>query len=140
METKRFTGRAVLQAYTGILLTDIGDLYQILNHCTRDDLMTHQLPRVINEVKPWLSRWFPELQFFRDDASAQELLLELEGVSESAERRVIVARWYGRVAASAGLKDCYDVPRIPVDDHDRIHPLCEEILRGKSVIAVAPPQ
>lgn len=136
METKRFSGRAVLQAYTGCLLTELGDMYLLLNHCTRDDLMTHQLPRVHKEVRPWLARWFPEMEIAGHEECLQALRASLEGVVEKDELLQLVDEWYHRVAVCAELKEWYDVPQIPVDDHDVVHPLEEQILHGKEVVVV----
>ena len=49
--TKTFDLGTVLTVTTGRLLTDIGNLYEILNFMTGDDLMTHQLPRATEACK-----------------------------------------------------------------------------------------
>ena len=51
---KEFTTGQVLSAATGILMCEIGAVYEILNYMTGESLMTHQLPRVIREAQPVL--------------------------------------------------------------------------------------
>lgn len=70
MATKTFPLGVVLTVTTGRLLTKsksqndngIGDLYDILGHMTGDSPFTHQLGRFAAECKPWLYRWFPEIE------------------------------------------------------------------------------
>jgi hypothetical protein len=67
--TKTFSLRTVLTVTTGRLLTEpkgpndngIGDLYELLNWITGDNLFTHQLPRAGETAKPYLLKCFPEL-------------------------------------------------------------------------------
>lgn len=69
LTTKSFPLRVVLTVTTGRLLTErkgphdngIGDLYDILNWTTGDNLFTHQLPRAGESCKPWLLKCFPDL-------------------------------------------------------------------------------
>jgi hypothetical protein len=51
----------ILSITTDILLTEIGNVYEILNYMTGDNLYTHQLPRVGQEMKPVLLEQHPEL-------------------------------------------------------------------------------
>jgi hypothetical protein len=61
MTTKTFDLGTVLTVTTGRLLTDIGNVYNILDFMTNDNLMTHQLPRASNAcTKPLLAQ-FPQL-------------------------------------------------------------------------------
>jgi len=52
----------VLSAATGILLTDIGNFYKILNYMTGESLFTHQLPRVSREMSPIIFQQHPQLK------------------------------------------------------------------------------
>lgn len=63
MTTKTFPLGTVLSITTGYLLAPngIGNVYEILNWMTGDNLYTHQLPRVSRECKPFLLRQFPQL-------------------------------------------------------------------------------
>jgi len=60
-EAREFTLGAVLNITTGKLLTDIGDVYQILNFMTGESLMTHQLPRASRACRPALIGQHPDL-------------------------------------------------------------------------------
>lgn len=65
MNTKEFSLGAVVTVITGrMLVTDIGDVYKILNFMCKDELFTHQLPRAIKECKPYLLEQFPQLNSF----------------------------------------------------------------------------
>lgn len=131
-ETKRFPLRVVLSASTGRLLTEpkgphdngIGDLYEILNWMTNDNLMTHQLPRAAGECQPWLLRWFPELR------GANECLGDLGKMLEQGDPRIAIEMWLETMAIG-GMKREYEVPQIPRDDHDVIDPYDELVqMRG----------
>lgn len=45
MNSKTFKLEVVLSVVAGKLLCTMGEVYQVLNFLTGDDLMTHQLPR-----------------------------------------------------------------------------------------------
>ena len=61
-EYKAFGLGALLSVTTGRLLCEIGDLYEILNHLTGDNLFTHVLPRAMRFAAPRLAIVFPELE------------------------------------------------------------------------------
>lgn len=48
---KTFKLEVVLSAITGVLLCDIGQVYEVLNFLTGDNLFTHQLPRAGRVVR-----------------------------------------------------------------------------------------
>lgn len=60
---KTFPLGTVLSITTGRLLAPngIGGVYEILNFMSGDNLFTHQLPRVMDECKPYLLQQFPQL-------------------------------------------------------------------------------
>ena len=145
-QTKPFPCRVVLSITTGRLLTKprdkdgrrdngIRDIYEILGWMTGDDPFTHQLPRFADECKPWLLRWFPELAKVDELETLLQINLDFADQWEGDERRrraeQAIEEWLVFVQGKAGLKDTYDVPRIPADDHDRIHPYDELVaMRG----------
>lgn len=53
----------VLSATTGRLLSlrHMEGIYDVLNYMTGDNLMTHQLPRAMDQVKPEILRQHPDL-------------------------------------------------------------------------------
>lgn len=61
VEKKEFPLAVVLSAVKGVLLCDIGDVYEILNYLTGDSVFTHQLPRVGRECAPYVFGLYPEL-------------------------------------------------------------------------------
>jgi hypothetical protein len=138
--TKVFPLRTILTVTTGRLLTQpkgeddngIGDLYEILGWMTNDSPYTHQLGRFAEESKPWLFRWFPEL------GTASACLDKLDGwlskmrdkSSEGAEQAL--AFWFTEIKMlEPRLKDEYEVPKIPADDHEQKEPYAELVsVRG----------
>ena len=58
---RKFPLATVLTITTGKLLCDVGEVYEILNYMTSDDLMTHQLPRAGRECAGPLLDQHPEL-------------------------------------------------------------------------------
>ena len=63
MKTKNFHLGDILSITTGILMppNTMDGIYEILDFMTGESLMTHQLPRVANECKPYLLKQFPQL-------------------------------------------------------------------------------
>src|SRR5690348_9741863 len=125
MTTKRFSLRVLLSVTTGRLLTKgkgpndngIGDLYDILGWMTNDSPFTHQLPRFNEECKPWLLRWFPELQRATDELPLLDTLLSKDSPENACEA------WL--MEMTRHMPEVFDVPRIPMDDHDVKDPLAE---------------
>ena len=135
MQTKRFPLRVLLTVTTGRLLTEPRDggngieaLYEILGWMTDDSPCTHQLPRLAEECKPWLLRWFPEL------GPAGAALDKLDGwIADSCDGpETGVLLWLTEVKMLfPALRNEYDVPRIPADDHERKDPYDELVqMRG----------
>lgn len=130
--SKRFHIGDILSITTGRLVAPHGivGVYGILNYMTRDNLFTQQLPRAINECKPWLLRQYPQLA----DVDAS-------GVTEDNW-----PQWLTEVNErfDPGYTDTYgmlDVEPIPQDDHERIEPYDElVIMRGtdEEIILVQP--
>ena len=129
---KTFPLSVVLTVTTGRLLTEpksendngIGELYEILNHMTQDNLFTHQLPRASEECAPWLLRWFPELK----EAGSDEAMKMLDDAIASGGS---INGWLAGVAHRFSLKSEYEIEPIPRDDHEQINPYDELVqMRG----------
>lgn len=62
-DTREFDLADILSITTGRLLSHqhMGGVYEILNHLTGDDLMTHQLPRAADTCRPALIEQHPFL-------------------------------------------------------------------------------
>lgn len=123
MKTKPFPLRVVLTVTTGRLLTEsqgphdngISDLYEILGWMTNDSPFTHQLPRFGDECKPWLLRWFPELIPAWATTSLDKWLAKSPTCPDEGVRL-----WLTELKIMfPKLKDEYDVPQIPQDDHEQ---------------------
>jgi hypothetical protein len=138
-KTKRFTIRILLTVTTGRLLTEgpddngISDLYDILGWMTGDAPFTHQLGRFAEECKPWLLRWFPELTPCGVNRSLEDLDRWLG--ADQIEGGEAIRMWLRELKVMfPNLKDGYDVPRIPQDDHEKKDPYDELVaMRGTDV-------
>lgn len=58
---KTFSLGAVLTVAGDRLMCEMGQVYEILNFMTGDDLFTHQLPRAAKECQPFLLKQHPWL-------------------------------------------------------------------------------
>ena len=125
--TKRFPLRVVLSVTTGRLFTKprglddngIGDLYDILNWMTGDNLLTHQLPRAARQCTPLLLETFPFLAKAKDKLPILDQDLELARTAWSDERRKadaaeFVEAWLVKFGDMVGLQHLWlDVPKLP---------------------------
>jgi len=69
-DKKQFTIGQVISAGTGTLCCDIGEVYEILNFLTGDNLMTHQLPRALRACKQHVIQQFPWMKWVEDNKEA----------------------------------------------------------------------
>ena len=62
-ESKTFHIGDVLSITTGRLVSKegMGGVHRMLDFMTQDELYTHQLPRAMDECRPWLLRQHPQL-------------------------------------------------------------------------------
>ncbi|SKM39443.1 Uncharacterised protein [Mycobacteroides abscessus subsp. massiliense] len=116
---------AILTVTTDRMLAhDIGEIYELLNFMTGDNLFTHQLPRAAGECKPALLEQHPQL--------AGIAVPELPDAD-------------AYMAYLAGLEDTYDaelaVTPLAGDAHKHINPLTElaDMMPGKPIITVFAP-
>lgn len=108
-DTMEFATADVLSVITGRLMAPIGSVYRVLNWMTRENLFTHQLPRVSREAVPIVLAMHPMLQQAIDEA---------EQVTQEnfAEWRKTWEDRYGPKIA---------VPRFSRETHERIDPTSE---------------
>lgn len=134
-----FPLRVVLTVTTGRLLTKsqgerdngIGDLYEILGHMTGESPYTHTLGRFSDECKPWLLRWYPELDSAELQLQLGRLTLMLETKAGPGTTELLIVGWLSELVAKGVCREEYDVGRIPMDDHERKHPYDELVaMRG----------
>lgn len=122
-ETRRFHLGDVLSVTTGILVSPrrVAGVHELLDYLTGDTLMTHQLPRALEESRPDLLSQHPQLAGVTvpDDLDTEE--------------RVLV--WL------AGQVDRYGeelpVRPIPSTEHTRINPL-DELAMNYPHLSVVP--
>jgi len=60
--TKTFSLKQLFSLVDGRLSTNIGDVYEMLNHICDDDLMTHHLPVASDYVKSKNPKWFIDVK------------------------------------------------------------------------------
>ncbi len=137
-DTKTFYLGTLLTVVTGRLLTSskdsnsngIGDLYQLLGWMTDDEPFTHQLGRFSKECEPWLLRWFPDLAKANDHLDRLDFLLK-SAKENGGKLEYVVSDWVARCSTDWGMKDKYEVPKIPRDDHEHKDPYDELVaMRG----------
>jgi hypothetical protein len=148
MDTKNFSLRTILTATTGILLTKskgerdngIGDLHELFGWMTDDQPFTHQLGRFGEECKPWLYRWFPELEGCETETRLKYLDRHIEAAGSKPDVGIDIWVTFLKTVIPT-LKDSYDVPRIPRDDHtfkDPVEELREMAPHAKIIVAKTP--
>jgi len=121
--SKKFDVSVLLTVTTERLLSPIESLYEILWWMTKDSPHTHQLGRFSKECKPWLLRWFPELVpvSLHLDSLDRWISADVTGTAEEG-----IKMWLAEMKmVFPVLRDTYDVPCIPQDDHDRKDPYDE---------------
>jgi len=140
--TKPFPLRVVLTVTTGRLLTQgkgphdngIGDLYELLNWMTGDNLFTHQLPRAGDACKPYLLKCFPVLVAVNAclDSLDKWIASDKTGTSEEG-----IKMWLAEIKIMfPEIRETYDISSLP-DGWTTIDPMIElESRVGKDKIIV----
>lgn len=106
---KTFPTQDVLGTITGVLIGDIGGIYEVLNWMSGESVFTHQLPRISQEAVPVVLAMHPHLQQAIDEAS------QISPDNWQAHRDMWIDRYGPEIA----------VPKMTADDHERIDPLSE---------------
>ena len=129
--TKKFNTADVLTLTTGLLLTEIGNVYKILNFLTGDDLYTHQIPRASNYCIPSLREQVPQL--FSEDIQERTAALraDLKGKETREDRKKIVNKWLEDVILAYGESYTLKPVLPPMKRVDPIQEL-EEMLEKKN--------
>lgn len=123
METKEFPTADVLSTITGMLMADIGGVYEVLNWMTGESVFTHQIPRVSREVVPVVLDMHPSLQQAIDEAPN----VNCETVAHWRQT------WEDRYGPTIA------VPKFTPETHERIDPMSEaaEHFRPDQMIVVS---
>lgn len=137
---REFPLRVVLTVTTGRLLTEsrserdngIGDLHDILGHMTGEAPFTHALGRFAGEYKPWLYRWYPELDAPKLTVFAVGLLsIMLKSESGKKEPDALINGWLSKLVSDGHCHETYAIGQIPRDDHQSKDPYDEMVeMRG----------
>ena len=112
---KKFHVSDILCVITGkmVSIRNMEGLYDILNYMTDDNLHTHQLPRVMDECRPYLIEQFPQLE-----------LIDVSGVNDNNLLTIIEG-----IETEHG--SYFEVERIPKEAHEKINPIAEMFLMNK---------
>jgi hypothetical protein len=123
MQTKEFQTCDVMSTVTGILVSNIGGVYEVLNWMTGESVFTHQLPRIGREARPVLVAAYPLLQQAIDEAEQVNGENYKEWLQTWEDR-------YGPMIA---------VPKFDADSHESIDPLSElaEKVHPDKIIPIA---
>lgn len=120
----------VLSVTTGRLVSSrhMDGIYEILNFLTGDNLFTHQLPRAMEECRPWLRSTFPNLM--EDSPGMPERLADMDhrisGVPQDREHvAAAIHEWIEDLRASLRLPKMLPVYELGADMHTRIDPIEE---------------
>jgi len=122
MKTKSFSLGAILSIAGDALMCDIGQVYEILNFMTADNLFTHQLPRACKECRPYILEQFPFLKGYAAIAKGVTRENYAQILSECKKK-------WGKEHA---------VGQIPKDDHTVKNPITElgEMVGPEKVIVI----
>lgn len=114
---KKFHISDILTVITGkmVSIRSMDGLYDILNYMSKDNLHTHQIPRVMRECKPYLIKQFPELGKVETNFEnvSNNSILTLIGVIESE------------------LGSYFEVEQLPEGVHKYIDPVAEMVMLQK---------
>lgn len=113
---KKFHISDILCVISGkmVSIRNMEGLYDILNYMTDDNLHMHQLPRVMDECRPYLVTRFPQLESIDvSGANDDNLLTIIEGIE-------------------AEHGSYFEVDRIPEAAHKKINPIAEMFLMNKN--------
>lgn len=112
---KKFHISDILSVMTGkmVSIRNMEGLYDILDYMTDDNLHTHQIPRALDECKPYLVKQFPQLESIDvSEVNDDNLLSVMENIEAA----------YGSY---------FEVEKVPEDAHERINPIAELFMTKK---------
>lgn len=115
-----FPTTVVITLYTGRLCCNIQDVCEALNYLTGEDVFTHQIPRVLREVQPFMLEMFPQLERTIKEAesiASEDTLLEWRSI------------WNMRYGAEMTL------PKLPSERHEKINPI-DELPKNKDSMLI----
>jgi len=113
---------------------------------TGDTPFTHTLGRFAEECKPWLYRWFPELERANDPkwlGQLDSLLSDAKTSQKEPDEAVNVWLKWIQEPGILGLRANYEIGQIPRDDHEVKDPVEElVVMRGtdEGIIMIETPE
>lgn len=121
-ETKTFPTPDVISAIAGVLVCEIGGIYEVLGWMAGEDLFTHQLPRVGEEAQPVAVAFDPRLAVVLEEAKQ----VTPQNWQEWRDR------WVERLGPEL------TVPRLDATQHRSVGPIAElrEMAPDSSVIVI----
>jgi hypothetical protein len=93
------------------------ELYDALEVLTGERPMTNQIPRFMEECKPWLLRWFPALDTPEAQFEIGKLSCMLETPTGEEDPEHLIIGWLSGMKVAGHVQESYGVERIPKDDH-----------------------
>ena len=132
----------VLSVTTGRLVSSrhMDGIYEILNFLTGYNLFTHQLPRAMNECKPWLRSTFPGLMDNSPGMSERldDMDRRIKAVPQDREHIAVVIRdWVEDLRIALKLPEMLPVYEMGEEMHTRIDPVEDlEAMVGKDRVSV----
>lgn len=120
----------VLSVTTGRLVSSrhMEGIYDILNFLTGDNLFTHQLPRAMNECKPWLRSIFPNLM--NDSKGMADRIADMDRRIKLVQQDqqhigAVIREWVEELRLSHGLPEMLAVYELGAEMHTHINPIEE---------------
>ena len=95
--TKKFNLLQLFSLVDGRLSTSMGDVYDMINHITDEELMTHHLPVAMNYIREKNPKWFQELT---------QRLLTIKASLQSNTFETVIG------AIKDKYNDEYDIPQL----------------------------
>ena len=109
---QRFPIAAVISAYTGRVVCDIGDVYKVLDYMTGESLFSHQIPRAAERARPHLLAQVPALARV-DVANLDAMISKVHDGADRAARQQACAAWLEVETSSARLPKTVTLRHVP---------------------------
>ena len=140
---KQFHISDVLSVTTPFLLSTrhVDGIYDILGFLCREQggLFTHQLPRVNEEVQPWLRTQFPQLMADSPEMVPLIEKFQVDVEAPEADRKKVCEDFVETVRVKWGLPEYLSVYEMGADMHTHIDPIEEaKAMMGDDRVIVVP--
>jgi len=139
---RAFPLNVVLTAYTGRLLCEMGELYEVLNYMHQDNLFTHQLPRASTEAEPYIYLACPNVDAFNGQTALDSLDSMMKARRGDLTPMEVCQMWITGTRARLAeigypVPDMIELEPIPQDDRAHRDPIAElEAMVGQERVVV----